>query len=274
MFTVVEIEYVPPLRGLDRFSKRRRRGFALSERTRPRCSHLRLDFPLGAKDAACHKRAEAGFFETARQGSVGVVLPKDFPWPDLPESFGLAVSSPVPLYRRLAPRIASFAADSLSLRPETLSVLLAGRRVSGEMIRAAEALRHRVKSISVEAGRDTSAFCYGLRDRYGIAALEGIHGQVDIAVFFDSPDTSFTFSQSTVALNFSGGAPAISGGIVADGAMLDPPKSYWSDWPGGCDTPALLSAMAASGSARLEDITVKGLTAMGRMLYFPGNTAQ
>jgi hypothetical protein len=188
-----------------------------------------------------------------RFGVGGVVLPEDFLFPDLPERFGLAVSSAVPLLRRLAAPLCCFAVEEAGVPWWDASLSLTGRRSTPELLAAAQSLAPLVKTLHIDVGEDTPAVSYLLRSRCGVAVITKPPAQ----------------SGNTFALDFTKFSIALPGGRIADGALLEPPRPFWKDWPAGCDSGALLAALLASGQINLADIRIRGLSHKGRRLKFP-----
>lgn len=225
----------------------------------PRYLILEMLFPLGKPDAISLRQAERGFSEAAERLSVGVVLPRNFPFPNLPQKFGMAIATPVPLFRRLAGPVCFFAADQMGIAKKELRVALVGRHFTHVMSAAAQFIAARTRTLTVEAGSDTAAACYGLRAVTGLPVSRQKVSPADIYVFFDVPPLAVSVPETALCLNFSGGHPAILGGITADSILLDPPRTLWRDWPNSCDTASLLSALCAQGSVMPGDMSIRGI---------------
>ena len=259
MFTLVQADKGPPRRWAERLTGRWRQGFSVTCHQNPRYLVVTFLFPMGGADKLSLRQTERGMAFAAEKGSVGVVLPREFPFPELPGQFHMAVSTPVPLLRRLCGPICFYAADQMGIPKRDLRVALVGRRFTHEMSGAAQFLAVRARSLQIGAGRDTAAACHGLRSATGLAATGLKLKPCDIYAFFDVPEKALPVPEHALCLNFSGGAPAVLGGVMADGALLRPPRTLWKDWPDGCDTEALLSALCAQGSVAASEIGIRGL---------------
>ena len=265
IFTIVETETTPTLSWRDRLPWRRPAGFSVTGKPGAPYNRLLLEFPLDAREEELHRRAARGFEKIFSLGASGVVLPKRFPFARLAAEYGLAAATPVPLYRRMAGRIACFAADEIGLSSD-MSVALLARRATPALLAAAETLRHRAKGLNVWAGSDTEPLRTALRHEHGISAQSGRLIGSDIYIFFEVPDFALSVPDDAVVLNFSGGSPAVLGGLTADGARIEPPAALLPDCPESCDIQCLLSAFAASEMLNISDIRIKGLTAGGKSL--------
>lgn len=261
MFAVLETVTLPPRRGWLRAG-----GIRVVARERPEYIGISIDLPFGTRERGVRKRIMRGLSQASRMGVAGVVLPKGFPFPDLPGMLGLAVSSPVPLLRRMAGSLCRFGVESASIQWENVRLSLTAARATPEMVSAAQMLSAYTKTFHIDAGEDTDALCYLLRSRCGVSAVGrpariNTVGRVqDIHILFDSPKQTVNVSGDAVVLYFGGGTPSISGGRIADGALLEPPRSLWKDWPGDCDNTSMLAALLASGQVALPDISIRGLT--------------
>ncbi|MDR0293408.1 MAG: hypothetical protein LBH95_04565 [Oscillospiraceae bacterium] len=259
MFAVLETVTVPARRGWPRA------GHRVAIREKPRYIGVTLDMPLGAGERDLRKRVVRGLSAVSRMGIAGVVLPKGFPFPELPERCGLAVSSPVPLLRRLAAPLCRFAVEQAGVLWGSVRLSLTGSRATPELLAAARALAALARTFHIEAGEDTEAVCYLLRSRCGVSAYgrpaKAADDCFDIHVLFGEPSPKARLvPDGAVVFNLTGGVPAVSGGRPADGAVLEPPRSLWKGWPAGCDNAAMLAALVATEQVSLGDISVRGLT--------------
>ena len=257
MFAVLETVTVPPRRGWARGSHR------IRVREKPRYLCVTLDMPLGARERSLRRRTVRGLHAACRMGSTGVVLPKGFPFPDLPGLCGLAVSSPVPLLRRLAAPLCRYAVEQAGVPWGRVRLSLTGSRSTPELLAAAQALAATARTFHIDAGEDTEAVCYLLRSRCGVPAsgraVRAAEGFWDVCILFGG-NAPTRVTENALVLNLTGGNPALSGGRVVDGALLEPPRPMWKDWPEGCDNAALLAALLATGQVALSDIGIRGLT--------------
>jgi hypothetical protein len=231
----------------------------------PRYVRIALESPLKAREGRRRKQALRGLRAASRLGAAGVVLPKDFPFPELPEMAGLAVSSPVPLLRRLAAPLCRFAVAQASVPWGSVRLSLVGNRSTPELLAAAQDLSGTVRNIHIDAGEDSRAACYLLRSRCGVPAssrpVRAADGFWDVFILFGvTAAQPLTVPSGAFVLNLTGFVPALSGGLVADGALLEPPRPLWKGWPAGCDNNALLAALLATGQVSLHDIKIRALT--------------
>ncbi|MCL1807753.1 MAG: hypothetical protein FWG31_08635 [Oscillospiraceae bacterium] len=265
MFAVLETVTVPERRGWLRNSHR------LSAREKPSYLSVTLELPLNMREARLRKRVLKALRAAKKSGSNGIVLPKGFPFPELPGQVDLAVSSPVPLLRRLAAHLCRFAVEGNGVPWEKVRLSLIGRRSTPEMLAAAQQLAPLTGALHIEAGGDTEAVCYFLRGRYGLSAAgrpaKTEDGVYDVVLLF-SAEGRFAVPQDALVLNLTGGIPAVSGGRVADGAVLDPPRQMRKEWPPGCDDGALLAALLATGQITLSDVGIRGLTYRDSLIKF------
>ena len=261
MFTVLETVTVPARRGWPRA------GHRVAVREKPQYISVTLDMPLGAREGRLRGRVMRGLRAASRMGTTGVVLPKGFPFPGLPGDLGLAVSSPVPLLRRLAAPLCRFAVEEAGVPWGRVRLSLISGRSNPELLAAAQSLAAVVRTFHVDAGEDTEAACYLLRSRCGVPAtgrpVRAADGLLDVFILFGEPPAktrTLRVPDGALVLNFTGGVPALSGGRVVDGALLEPPRSMWREWPAGCDNAAMLAALLATGQVALTDIGIRGLT--------------
>lgn len=262
MFAVVEHELVPPLRWRDRL--RRPAAWSMEKIASPRCIKLTILFPMSARESELRRRAGEGFVELARVGVSVVVLSPDFPYRELAAKNGIAVSSPAPLYRRMAGRLCEWAADEMGIVPACLHVALVGNRAGSELLACAEYLRDRAGRLSVSAGRDTEAVCFGLRKRLGISVGQQAAPEADITALFDRQTRPVHASPGSLVIDLTGGVPAVTGGgIWVNGARITPPQRL-GNLNFSADMPELIAALAASGSVRISELVPESLTASGR----------
>ncbi|MDR0325380.1 MAG: hypothetical protein LBI19_04700 [Oscillospiraceae bacterium] len=261
MFAVLETVTVPARRGWPRGSHH------VAVRERPRYISVTLDMPLGIREDTLRKRAFRALRAAKSSGSAGVVLPKGFPFPGLPAHCGLAVSSPVPLLRRLAASLCRFAVEEAGVPWGRVRLSLINNRSTPELLVAAQSLASTAQTFHIDAGEDTGAVCYLLRSRCGVPAagrpVRAADGFWDVYILFGEPPSqtrALDVRDGSLVINLSGGTPALAGGQVIDGALLEPPRSMWKDWPAGCDNAAMLAALLATGQVALGDIRIRGLT--------------
>ncbi|MCL2082210.1 MAG: hypothetical protein FWH04_03090 [Oscillospiraceae bacterium] len=274
MFTLVEIKTtnassVPIFNWLRRRKSRKKEPlFVLTQKASPSYFHLLVLFPPDASEQEQLRRIRAGLREAAEKNSTALVLPKSFPFPHLPREMGFPVCSPYPLLRRLSGQICTFAAEGMGISPSRLRVALIGRRLTPEMSEAAQRLTKRARILYMYAGNDTRAACHALRSITGAAVGELGREQADIYVLFAVPDIIVPIHGRTLCLNFSGCAPIICGGILADGAVLAPPCRLFDNKE--YDQPSLLWALVLSGNIDLPDLDIKGICQGERLLELRG----
>lgn len=257
MFALLETPVTPPERWYERLMWRRREAYSVSRSAVPRYLRAEMEWPLNANDAERRRRAGLLFSDLLRREAIGVILPKDFAWPeDVPP--GLLVCTPAPLYRRLGWR-AVFRALKRKETGGRLTVALLARKPSSLLTEAVRQIMYQNVTISVWAGSDTEAFCYGLRKYEGLSLLAQERPTADIYLLLEPPLTEVHAPDRALVLNFSGAQPVIRGGIVADALELEPPLCWHGYWPWGCDTPSLLLALYSEGQLALSDIRLGGL---------------
>ncbi len=265
MFSIVDGEITVPLRFFDRW--RKPNPCAIERLASPRCLHSTVFWPLNATPQQRGVRTALTFERLAALNVTGVVLSLGFPHADLASRYGLAVSTPVPLYRRMAGRLATWAADAMRIPGNRLHVALVASRASVELAACATALRDRAGFLSVEAGRDTEAFCFGLGKQFGVSCTPGVASRADIVLLFDRQREPV--SARALVLDLTAGVPAVTGSSLwANGVQLRPPERF-AFWPHDTDTPALLAALLSTGSVGLDEIAVCGLLAHGRPVKLP-----
>lgn len=113
------------------------------------------------------RRAEKALRRLAKRGAGQVLLPREFPWPELPARFGLTAVEPTPLIRAMAAPLALAALDRGGVERDRACVALAGRPGTGEMARAAHQLCGQVRRLALPPGE----LADGLRREYGIPIL-------------------------------------------------------------------------------------------------------
>lgn len=261
MFALFETRVTAPDRWMERLFRRKREGYTIERSEAPRFLRAALDWPLNTGEQERRRRAKRVFTELCGHQAVGLVLPARYPWPeDVPP--GLLVCGPEPLYRRLGWRAVFRALE----RREggKLTVALLARRSSSLLTEAVRQIKSRNVTLSVWAGSDTEAFCYGLRKYEGMALLAQEHPTADLYLLLEPPHTELRVPDSSLVLNFSGAHPVIRGGIHANAMELEPPLRWHRAWPWGCDTPAMLLAMYHSGQLALSDIRLGALLCNGR----------
>jgi hypothetical protein len=147
---------------------------------------------------------------------------------------------------------------------ENARLQLLGSRATPEMLTAAQALSPTVRTLYLDAGGDSDAACYLLRSRCGISAVgrppNTTIGEPDVLVLFDGGFREpLRISEKSVILNLTGERLVLPGGRLIDGAVLEPPRSMWKNWPVGCDTGAMLAALLATGQISISEIRIRGL---------------
>ncbi|MDR1670025.1 MAG: hypothetical protein LBR76_08710 [Oscillospiraceae bacterium] len=261
MFAVLETETVPR-----RFCLWRA-AVTAGERELPHYLCVTLEVPIGARIKDMRGRVVRAFRYISRAGIKGIVLPPAFPYAALAETFGLTVSSPVPLLRRMAAAMCRHAAETAGVPWERIRLSLISRRSTPELLNTAQTLASEARAVHIAAGEDSEAVCYLLRSQYGVSAsahpVKHSEGFFDIFIIYEAPPQKLPVPDGALVLNLAGGVPALSGGRAADGALLEPPRSLLREWPEGCDNAAMLAALVAEGQLSPAEITVRGLTLGG-----------
>ncbi|MDR1692297.1 MAG: hypothetical protein LBR72_02975 [Oscillospiraceae bacterium] len=264
MFAVLEVASVP--RRFDPFA----RGFTAEGREKPSYLNVTLEVPLGARKGTVRRRARHIFEFLRRAGIIGIVLPEGFPYAEEAAGYGLAVSTPVPLLRRLAAPLCRYAVETAGVKWDRVRVLLFARRATNELINAASALTSWTGNLHILAGPDSEAVCYLLRKRFGVAASDApvrhSEGFLDVVLLFECPEEKLDVPDDAVVLNLTGAVPALTGGLLIDGAALEPPRSFRRNWPVGCDNGAMLAALLATEQVLTDEIGIRGLTLWGALV--------
>lgn len=233
-------------------------------------ARVRIELLCGENAEKNRRRVAYALEGIARRGVSGVVLPSGFVYDDLLGAYGLVAASPVPLYRRLAGRLAVYAADALCVEASRLRVTLIAKRVSHEVATAADALCARARYLALSIDRGGDALCQNLRRTRGVAVLENPTeeqmGETDVFVVFDGWDESRVIPArpGAAVLLLGGGRFRIPPGcLVADGARLSPPCRMQKEWPWDADNEALITALLGAGAVALPEIQILGLTCQG-----------
>ncbi len=186
----------------------------------------------------------------------------------------MAVSSPVPLLRRMAAALCRYTVESAGILWERVRLTLVGRRSTPELLNAAQTLSAEARAVHIDAGADSEALCYLLRSRCGIAAssrpVKDGEGFYDVYILFEEPERKLFVPDGAPVLNLTGGIPALTGGMVIDGALLEPPRSMRRDWPESCDNAAMLAALLATEQISVGEIGILGLTNGGSPVKING----
>ena len=227
------------------------------------CVKLIVEFPVDYGGEKRYKLAMKAFTAVMAKNVSGVVPDDGFEY--LPH--GLPVYSPSLLYRRMAGKICKWAAGELGLAPRALRVGLIGSRVSPEMAGAVEYLRERAASFSINAGRDTEAFCLGLQRRFGISARANNAADSDIVLIFERQTRPLT--AKGLVIDLTGGVPAVRGGLWVNGARLFCRRTF-AGFERLKNDPVFLAAAMASGGVGAEDIEIESLTACGSSIRLIG----
>jgi hypothetical protein len=230
-------------------------------------ARTRVRFRCGDGPERNRRRVAAALAFLRGMGVRGVVTPAGFAYGDLLPAYGLAASTPVPLYRRLAARLAVHAADRLGVGADRLRVCVVAKRATPEVAAAAEALCPRARFLSLLLDRpDVTGLCRALRRRHGVSVMENPAGaalaDTDVYLVFDAwpVPLSLPAKPGAVVLALAGGEFDLPPGcLVADGARLAPPRRLRDGWPWEADPEALLAALYAAGAVRLDEIKLERL---------------
>ena len=125
------------------------------------------------------RRAERGLKRLARAGAEQVLLPEGFPWPELPERYGLTTPEGGPLIRAMAAPLALAALERLEKSPERATVALLGRPGAGDAARAARLLCPLVRRLAMAEGETAEE----LRCTWGVPVLPP-DSPADVALCF------------------------------------------------------------------------------------------
>lgn len=262
MLGLLTTQVTPPERWYERLPWRRPRKVEIIASALPRYLNAAVDWPLNLSDTARRERVRRACAELMRRGVANVVMPPEYVWPEdaVP---ALNVCVPVPLYRRLAWRVATREAHQKGFVPSKLTVALLARHPSSLLTEAVRALKHEAATIAIWAGRDTEAFCYGLRKYEGMSLLAQENPTANIYILLEPPAVTLAVPDTALTLDFSGISADVRGGVTADALELSPPSAWDSCWPWRCDTQAMLLGLYADGQLSLSDIRIGGLLRQG-----------
>lgn len=275
MFGLIEIELVPrpSFWGRLLYTLRRESAVHVSEERVWGVLTARALIRLWCDDAPenSRRRIELALERLQLAGVRGVVVPRGFAYADLLPQYGLTASSPVPLYRRLAARLAASAADTLCVEASRLKVSIIAQYLTPEVSAAAETLCTQSRHIFLSLDRrDGGALCSALRRHYGLSVVENPTEEQmadsDVYLVFDGGENNrkIPAKNGSAVLLLGGGQYLIPPGrLVADGAKLAPPVRMQKDWPWDADHEALLTALLAAGAVSAAEIQIRGLTWQG-----------
>lgn len=125
------------------------------------------------------RRAGRALHRLRRRGARQVLLPTDFPWPELMHRWGLELPDPRPLLGAMAAPFALAALDRVGIDRTEACVALLGRTDGGELLRAAAQLCPLVRRLAMEEGRGTEQ----LRRQWGIPILPA-DSPADVSISF------------------------------------------------------------------------------------------
>lgn len=174
-----------------------------------------------------------------REGVMRVLAPEDL----LPllEGLGLRRVDPDPFVRAHSAPLALAALERLGLAPDRAAVALRGLRADRDMLRAAEELCPKVRSLIIDAPRGGRELARQLRREHGVPILpEGERGQAALIFQAGCP------RREEVSLELFGPLPRLAG------LTLTAPKLEGGDRE---DLP-LLAALWEGGQLRPEDIKI------------------
>jgi len=213
------------------------------------------------------RRVEMALQALQDRGIRGVVASRTFAYSDLLPAYGLTTAEPAPLYRRMAARLATLAADQMCVAPVRLRVCFIAKRMTAEVIAAMEQLcvRARYLFLCLERGGGGDV-CRKLRRDAGVSVVENPSADqiagADLYLVFDSweEERIIPAKQGAAVLLLAGGRFVIPAGcLAADGAELLPPARLRNDWLWDADNEGLLAALTASGAVLPGEVRVRGL---------------
>ncbi len=275
MFGLIEMELIPrpSLWGRIRCKVARDTGVTLTEERAWGVLLARVQIQLWCEDVpdVNERRVRCGLAALRDVGARGVVLPRGFPYSSLLADFGLVASTPVPLYRRMAARLASYVADMMCVEPSQLKLAIIAKRASPDVMAATEDLCGRARYISLSLSHnDGGPLCRVLRRNYGVSVVENPTDEqladTDLFLIFDAdtPDRHIPAKPGAAVLLLGGGRFLIPPHrLVVDGAQLSPPLRLHENWPWYADNEALLTALLAGGAVYAPEIQILGLTWQG-----------
>ena len=132
----------------------------------------RVPVPEGAGERRLARRVEKGARLLARAGARRVLTAAGFPHWDVLSRHGLEPVDPGPFCQAHAAPLALAALERLGVAPERGSVSLWAPRSSPALLRAAEALCPRVRSLTVDVPGEGAALAAWLWREFGAAALD------------------------------------------------------------------------------------------------------
>lgn len=246
MFGLLEIENTAALPFWWRLAKKD--GYTWESFSQYNFQKIVVEWPVNACEAERKRRLYNGYMYLGKQGISGIVLPKNFY--DLPPQFGLTAANPVPLYRRLAGRMAQ------TLTKGGAKIVLFANRISPEVENCVSHIISLSKHIYLYVGDNTETFCFGLQKMTGAAVQKFCGQRGDLYIIFNAPTSAINAPQDATILNVSGQQPAVNGGRIISNITLTPPKHMARFWPDNCDTNAFLTALVSSGTVLLSEIGI------------------
>ncbi len=205
------------------------------------------------------QRAEQLLQSLAERHTRYIVAPDDFPYGAQFPAFGIRIPSPLPLYRRLAARLAVSAAEQLGWQPPELHIALHGQSLSSDMVLAAEQLCRHARCLSLCTGRDASTFCLALQRRYGVSVFAHPPAaelqRCRLHLLFDPPDESFSriLASDTRILPLFEESPARARGVAWLSVDLRPPAPFRALFADALPPEPLLAALFAEGQLTTGD---------------------
>lgn len=205
------------------------------------CLRAAVPIPPRLKERRAARRVGRAARMLADAGVRRVLTAADFPHWDLLAAAGLRPVDPGPFCQALAVPLTLAALARQGRRPEEARVLLAGRRVSPALFRAAEILCPRVRALAVDAGEEGEELAAWLRAEFGAAVLPP-GGETDVALRFDPGE-----AEGRTALRLYGPAPDLAGlrPVPVEGGL-----------PAGLDRLPLLALLWETGRLGLGRLEV------------------
>ena len=201
-------------------------------------------------------------------GKLGVrqaVFPEDFPWMEQFASRGVLPVDPLPLYRRLAPRLVRQRMADLGLSPGAVTVAAVGDNLTGELEKILTQLALQVRYLTVSMKYGAEEFCHSLRREYGVSVLQRpTRSQLEEAqvLLLFAPREGLSCA-NPVVLRLYGGEAELAG----NGVALDLPVKLAGMVEGNCRRDQLLWALLSAGILQNDQIPVREVDKAGKSYY-------
>ena len=201
-------------------------------------------------------------------GKLGVrqaVFPEDFPWMEQFARRGVLPVDPLPLYRRLAPRLVRQRMADLGLSPGAVTVAAVGDNLTGELEKILTQLALQVRYLTVSMKYGAEEFCHSLRREYGVSVL-----QRPTRAQLEGAEALLLFSRretlacgNPIVLHLYGGAETLS----ANGIAFGLPGKLAGMVEENCCRDQLLSALLTAGILQNDQIPIGEVDKAGKSYY-------